>query len=128
MKATHTDLPKSPEIKYTDQGIMVNQDIYHNPIIIHQDWQIKEQVSLTPTTWLDHPLRRTVTQILTWPELTPDMEILDLYWEQEIQIELLPLPAALQLIKIYQAENSDFQCVIFPKPIQRLDKTQADLK
>ncbi|MCP8352561.1 hypothetical protein [Candidatus Synchoanobacter obligatus] len=114
MKTNHTQLPDAPMIDHVDQSIIVNQNTYTCPILITKTWLVTELDALTPDTWINHPMRLPVQQILSWPEITPNPSLLDLYWQKNIQIELLKIAAACQMTKLSIAENRDYQLVIFP--------------
>ena len=115
MKTNHTRLPRSPSITFENHTIIVDNHAFTHPIVFDEAWHLDElESSCTPTTWLDHPLRKPCHQILSWDLAQPTFKILDLYWDNGVSLDILPIDAACRQAKSIDSEQIAFQFILFP--------------
>lgn len=112
MKGNHTELKPSPLIEISAHVILIDGKSYTSSILIESDWEISEVEILRLEDWIEHPKRRAVPLILSYPNIHPDPKILDIFWAQHIPVEILSLQPALELIKLFIAEQRDYQAII----------------
>lgn len=113
MKENHTKLPKTPNISINGNTISINNKSYTNSILIQKEWLIEPLGITTTYEWLTHPLRRNCPQILSQEAILPLPHIIDPYWEKRIPVEVLKPKEAYELVKLFIAENRDYQLVLY---------------
>ena len=116
MKATHTTLTNAPEILFSEGTFIINGKTYSQSILFSPKWEMSTLDIKTPEEWIEHPKRLNCTQLLTWEGATPTPQILDLYWQQNIQVDIMAVSPAIQTAKILIGDQIDFQLVLFNTP------------
>ena len=114
MKTNHTKLVSTPKILLRPGLIQINDLSFTTTLLLDALWNITDIGSCTPKEWLIHPQRKDCHQILSWPNAKPSPSIQDLYWDQNISVDILTIASACQQAQSIDSEQLPFQLVIFP--------------
>ncbi len=114
MKTNHTKLASQPRIQLSQGLVQIDNLAYTASILIDEKWHITEIGNCTPNEWLTHEQRQECHQILSWPNAKTTSEIQDLYWDQNISVDILSIDSACQQAKSIDHEQLRFQLVVFP--------------
>ena len=114
MKTNHTKLTSPPRIQLSKGLIQINGLAYTTSILLDEKWRVTEIGDCTPKEWLTHELKQDCHQIISWPDAQPTPKIQDLYWDQNISVDILSIESACQQAKSIDYEQLRFQLVVFP--------------
>ena len=121
MKTNQTHLTPPPSIEFIDYYIKINDQMFTQSIVIDENWTITECDVKTAKDWANHPKRLDCIQIISYPGVIADPEIIDCFWQQMIACELLPLKPAIVQAKSLIADNMPFQLLLIPNINQAQD-------
>ena len=114
MKTNHTKLLPTPKIQLRPGLIQINDLSFSTTLLLDALWNITDIGSCSPKEWLTHIQRKDCHQILSWPDATPSPSIQDLYWDQNISVDILTIESACQQAQSIDSEQLPFQLVVFP--------------
>ena len=113
MKAKIDNCTKEPNIEINKRIISINQDIFHESILFENTWNHRTMSLPNIEAWIQHPWKKSVISIVTGYNIKPSHRLLDLFWVNNIPVDILSLRSAVRQAKMLQIEQKDYQFLIY---------------
>ena len=114
MKVIPDQYEKPPTITLDPGVIIINEQHYHQTLIIDENWNISTTACTSLQQWITDEKCKASIQLITYPNATtPTPEEIDLFWKKDIGVDILPLSTVIQQAICYKFHQQAFQLIIF---------------